>query len=525
MYAPIGLRISTRRKALLLSQAALARAVGVSPSYLNLIEANKRQVGGSLLQRIALELGIGLEELTGEAEHRLMHELVEAFADPALAETDMGAEQARLLVATNPAVAQVVARLYRAYAAAMTSAEAYADRLRADPILSQLLHQVLSGITAIRSGAEILDAVPDLSPEDQKRFLSSINRETRNLTAVAQNLIGQFDQTSSRGTYASARREVDDMIFATQNHFPALEDAAAGLRARIDAMGPFGEATMTALLQRDFSIEVQRSAEPRGAQAFGYDAPTRTLWFRNTLPRSTRQFQMARLLAELGCSDVVAGSQQVQSLVSTLAKRGAKRYLAAYIAGAVIFPYDRFLADARALRYDVDALSERYDASFEQIAHRLVTLRRPGAAGVPFGFLRADPAGRLSKHFPLPGLLLPNSGHACPLWAIYAAFRSPGHVVRQVARFSDGSRFLFVAKAVPRRSSGFADYAPPHSVLLITNVLHADDTVYGDGLNLADSRFDVPVGPTCRLCTRGDCASRQEEPWSPGGEEPPATFV
>ena len=525
MYAPIGLRISTRRKALALSQAALARAVGVSPSYLNLIEANKRQVGGSLLQRIALELGIGLEELTGEAEHRLMHELIEAFADPALAGSNMGTEQARLLVATNPAVAQVIARLYRAYAAAMTSAEAYADRLRADPILSQLLHQVLSSITAIRSGAEILEAVPDLTPEDQQRFLGSINRETRGLAAVARNLIGQFDQTSSSGSFASARREVDDMIFAAQNHFPALEEAAAALRSSIDRAGPFGEATMTALLERDHSITVQRSAESRGSQAFGYDAPTRTLWFRNTVPRSTRQFQMARLIAELSCSGLLDETPQVLSLVSALAKRGAKRYLAAYIAGAVLFPYEPFLADARMLRYDVDALSERYDASFEQIAHRLVTLRRPGAAGVPFGFLRADPAGRLSKHFPLPGLLLPNSGHACPLWAIYAAFRAPGHLVRQVARFSDGSRFLFVAKAVPRRSSGFADYAPPHSVLLITNVLHADDTVYGDGLNVADSRFDVPVGPTCRLCTRGDCGSRQEEPWSPGGEEPPPTLV
>ena len=72
MRAPIGLRISTRRKALGVSQAALARAVGVSPSYLNLIEANKRQVGGALLQRIAAELGIERDELTGEAEHRLM---------------------------------------------------------------------------------------------------------------------------------------------------------------------------------------------------------------------------------------------------------------------------------------------------------------------------------------------------------------------------------------------------------------------------------------------------------------------
>lgn len=525
MRAPIGLRISTRRKALGITQAGLARAVSVSASYLNLIEANKRQVGGTLLQRIAAELDMDIGELTGEAEHRLIHELVEAFADPVLGGSHMGTEQARTLVATSPDIAQIIARLYRAYASAMANADAYADRLRADPLLSQLLHQVLSGITAIRSGAEILETVPDLSVEERQRFVGSINRETRGLSSVARNLIGQFDQTSSGSHFASARREVDDMIFAAQNHFPALEDAASERRARVDAQGPFGEAAMVRLLERDHGVRIQRSAEPRGGQAFGYDPAEKTLWFRNTVPQSTRQFQIARLIAELTCAPELEAATDTPTLSSRMARRGAKRYLGSYIAGAILFPYDGFLADARALRYDVDALSERYNASFEQVAHRLVTLRRPGMAGVPFGFLRADPAGRLSKHFPLPGLLLPNSGHACPLWAIYAAFRAPGQIVRQVARFSDGSRFLFTAKSVSRRSSGFSDHTPPHSILLATDILHADETAYGDGLNLADSRFDVPVGPSCRLCTRPDCASRQENPWAPGGEDAPPTLV
>lgn len=521
MRAPIGLRISSRRKGLGISQAALARAAGVSPSYLNLIEANKRQVGGSLLQRIAAELSMDLDELTGQAEHRLIHELVEAFADPVLAGSGMGLEHARDLVATAPATARVIAQIYRAYASAISDAEAYADRLRADPLLSQLLHQVLSGVTAIRSGAEILETTPDLSDEEQQRFVASINRETRSLSAVARNLIGQFDQTSRATGFASARREVDDMIFAAQNHFPALERFAADARARVEAIGPFGEAALAALLNREHGIEVHRSSARRGGSGFGYDPAARSLWFRNTVPQSTRQFQIARLIAELAGHDAVDAETESAALSSETARRGARRYLASYVAGAILLPYEGFLADAQDLRYDVDALSERYNASFEQIAHRLVTLRREEAEGVPFGFLRADPAGRLSKHFPLPGLLLPSSGHACPLWAIYTAFRSPGQLVRQVARFADGSRFLFVAKAVARRSGGFSDLAPPHSVLLVSDILHADATVYGDGLDLNDSRLDVPVGPTCRLCTRTDCASRQEAPWAPGGEEAP----
>lgn len=515
MRAPIGLRISTRRKALGISQAALARSVSVSASYLNLIEANKRQVGGSLLQRIAAALDVGIDELTGEAEHRLIHELVESFADPALAGSGLGIEDARRVVATQPQMAQVIARLYRAYTTAAASADAYANRLQADPLLSQLLHQALSSITAVRSGAEILEDVPDLSIEERHRFLSSIRRETSSLSAVAQNLIGQFEQSSDAGRAVSTRREVDDMIFAARNYFPALETVAEALRAGLQAAGPLSEATLMTGLEMAAGVSVQRTTQKGDGRAFGYNPETRTLWFRNTVPQSTRQFQMARLLAERLRPDALDAAVDNPALSSERARQLARRYLSAYVAGAILFPYERFLEDAESLRYDIDALSERYNASFEQMAHRLVTLRRENAQGVPFGFLRSDPAGRLTKHFPLPGLLLPHGGYACPLWAIYSAFRTPGQIVRQPVRFLDGSRFLFIAKAVTRRSSGFTDQALPHSILIATDILHADRMVYADGLNLADAQADTPVGPTCRLCTRRDCASRQEEPFAP----------
>ena len=518
MRAPIGLRISTRRKALRLSQAALARSVGISPSYLNLIEANKRQVGGTLLQRIAAQLEIAIGELTGEAEHRLIHELVEAFADPILADARLDTEQARSLVATQPQIAQMIARLHRAYTAASLSADAYANRLRADPLLSQLLHQVLSRITAVRSSAEILDEIEDLSVEERERFVGSISREARGLTAVAQNLIGQFDHASSASRSASVRRELDDMIFAAHNYFPLLEERAAEISAELGEQAPIGEAAIVDHLRERHGIAVERMTNPPSGQAFAYDRGRSTLWFRNTVPQSTRQFQMVRLIAELTSREALYTVADTPYLSSETARQLARSYLSSYVAGAVLFPYERFRADAETLRYDVEALSERYNASFEQIAHRLATLRREGAEGVPFGFLRSDPAGRLTKHFPLPGLLLPHTGHACPLWAIYAAFRSSGQLVRQVVRFSDGSRFLFIAKAVSRRSSGFTDQALPHSILLASDILHADRTVYADGLDLRDSDADVRVGPSCRLCTRADCSSRQEAPFAPGVE-------
>lgn len=523
MRAPIGLRISTRRRALGLAQAELARRAGISASYLNLIERNKRQVGGSLLRRIAEQLKVDLAELSGEAEHRLIAAVEEAFADPVLRSAGIPMGDARELVAQNPAAATAIARLHRAYLGAMANADDYADRLRSDPLLAQLLHRVLSGITAVRSGAEILEDVPDLDEAERQRFVTSITRETRSLTEVARNLIGQFESEAEGRRSVSPARELDDLIFERDNYFPRLEDVAAELRAEIEREGVFGEPTLIRLLESRFGVTVVRSAG-REVDAVGFprqyhfNPDGRIMWFQTSAIAATRQFQLTRLYAELAAGDAIEREIQAPELTSVAARRLGYRALSSYLAGAIVFPYEAFLEDAEQLRYDIEALRQAYTASFEQIAHRLVTLRRPGAAGIPFGFLRSDPAGRLTKHFPLPGLLLPSSGHACPLWAIYNAFRQPETLVRQVVQFYDGSRYLFIAKAQTRRVASFADHAVQTSVMLACDVLHADRTVYGTGFNLADMSADVPVGPSCRLCPRRDCPDRQEEALGPGGE-------
>jgi predicted transcriptional regulator/DNA-binding XRE family transcriptional regulator len=523
MRAPIGLRISSRRRALGVSQAELARRTGISGSYLNLIERNKRAVGGSLLLRIAEQLRIDVGELSGEAEHRLIAELEEALADPVVAAAELGMPGARDLVAQQPATAAAIARLHRAYQGAMASADDYADRLRSDPLLAQLLHRILSGITAVRSSAEILEDTEDLDDAERRRFVGSIARETKGLTDVARSLIGQFEREAEGRRALSPVRELDDLIFERDNYFPTLEAVGAELRAEIERGGPFGEARLAALLTERFGIVVTRSAG-RELDALGFpgqyhfNPETRTMWFQTSAIAATRQFQLTRLYAELAASATIEREVLAPQLSSPTSRRLGYRALSSYLAGAVVFPYGRFLADAEALRYDIEALRQIYTASFEQVAHRLVTLRQPGEAGIPFGFLRSDPAGRLTKHFPLPGLPLPSAGHACPLWAIYGAFRTPETPVRQMVRFADGSRYLFVAKAQARRVASFADRAIHTSVMIACDALHADRTVYGIGLDLADATADVPVGPSCRLCPRHDCPDRQEEALAPTGQ-------
>ncbi|WP_055047823.1 helix-turn-helix domain-containing protein [Devosia sp. A16] len=521
MRAPIGLKISSRRRALGVSQAALARRAGISASYLNLIERNKRHVGGSLLIRLAEELAVDLAELSGDAEHRLIAELDEAFADPVLAAVDMPAS--RDLVAQQPAAAQAIARLRRAYLGATANADLYADRLRTDPLLAQLLHRILSGITAVRSTAEILEDVTDLDEGERSRFVETITRETRGLTEVARGLIGQFEVDARGRRTLSPIRELDDLIFERDNYFPALEAVATELRAEIETKGPFGEAALAAALAAKFGVGMARSAG-RQVDAAGFpgqyhfNSATRTMWFQASAGAATRQFQLTRLYAELSAADAIEREVDTPQLSSGTARRLGYRALSSYLAGAIVFPYARFLADAEAQRYDIETLRQLYTASFEQVAHRLVSLRKPDDPGLPFGFLRSDAAGRLTKHFPLPGLPLPSAGHACPRWVIYGAFRTPRTLTRQIAQFADGSRYLFIASAQARSGTGFADHAIPISVMLACDVLHADRTVYGAGLDLGDGSTDVPVGPSCRLCPRRDCADRQEEAFTPAGE-------
>ena len=79
--APVGHRIRKRRQELGKSQQGLASQVGISASYLNLIEHNKRPIGGALLHRIADAVGLDSRSLAGTEEARLIAELGEVAAD------------------------------------------------------------------------------------------------------------------------------------------------------------------------------------------------------------------------------------------------------------------------------------------------------------------------------------------------------------------------------------------------------------------------------------------------------------
>jgi len=495
----IGPRIRERRRALGMTQVHLAQRAGVSASYLNLIEANKRSIGGALLRRLAEQLGLRVDEVDGAAERRLLADLAALAGEPLLADLHPDATAAGDLAARHGAWAQALVRLHRAVVDRDRAVSALSDRLSQDPFLAGAVHRMLTQVAAIRSAAEILETVEGLGAAQRMRFVSLVGAESRRLTEVAQALAAFFDKAHSGTRSITPVDEVDDFLLDHDNHFPALEEAGAALRATIG--GEAREASMAAYLQAHGEADLAPYA---------------------ALPPATRRFALARAAAECfeGGRAIDAVLADSALLTTEAARRRARRVLAAYVAGALLLPYDAIRAAAIAARYDVEALAQRFDASFEQIGHRLVTLRRPGADAVPFGLLRVDAAGFVTKRFPLPQLPLPRHGNACPLWAAYQAFQTPGAMVRQLAEFPGGERFLFVARTVEKPRPAYALPRRLLAVMLACDALHADRLVYGDGLDLRSVAPAVPVGANCRLCVRRDCAYREEDPIIEAGVEP-----
>lgn len=484
-----GIKIRTLRKRCGLSQRELARRTGISSSYLNLIELEKRAAGASLVDRIAEGLGVARSDLDGEAERRAVESLEEIAADPEFATGAGHPGPAEKLVGRNPGWAGLVLRLYQAWLDQSQAVLALADRLNRDPFLGDSVHRMLTNVTSIRSAAEILEADDALTPADRRRFLSIVCADAQKLSGAAKSLLEFFDSARVRVRSATPAEHVDAFILASDNHFPELEALASDFLAARRA----GE-TPDAAAQRILSAEGRLPPDPPTVQT-----------------AETRRFQ---LLEEALRDDAADATRTLvenhPALASEESRDLAASALNAYAAAAVLMPYEPFLQAAERCRYDLDGLSRLFAVSYEQAAHRLATLRRPGAEGVRFAFMRSDASGYVTKRLPLPGLPLPRYGSACPLWVIHAAFQCAGVTARSFGELPSGERFLFFARAVEKRPPAAA--LPRHllSVMLACHATNAERVAYGDGIDRATAT--VPVGTICRLCPRAECGHRQEAP-------------
>ncbi len=424
-----------------LSQQALATRLGISASYLNLIEHDQRAVTATLLIKLAETLRVELRELSGSQERQLETGLREAFADPLLGGDAVPEEEVSALAGGSPNAARAVLALYRAWRVAREDA----------------------GGIALPSGRRVL------LPHEEARDL--------------------FDD---RG-----------------NYFGVLEDAAAVL---VEALGIFSPAeTNHAIAHRLRSTHgVRVTVEALDGAMRRYDPATRGLVLSESLPRESRGFHMAFQLALMEARDAVEAVLKEAAPSSPEAAMLIRIGMLNYVAGAVLMPYEPFASAALAARHDMEAMAAKFGVSFEQACHRLSTLQRPGARGVPFFFLRVDPAGNVSKRFSAAGFPFARYGGSCPRWVVHTAFSSPGSVQVQVAELPDGVAYLCFARVVARPAQRWGEPRPVHVIAMGCALGNAADVAYADGLDL--DRAKVGIGLSCRLCDRPDCRSRAFPP-------------
>lgn len=487
-----GLKIRRLRKQGEMTQGELARRAGISASYLNLIESNKRATSGDLLERIARGLGVDRAVLDGQAERRVIEELNEVSADPDLPARTSPGVSAEEFVSRYPGWANLLLHIYQSYRQTNQAVLALADRLNRDPFLGESVHRMLTHVTAIRAAAEIAAMGEEIEPADRVRFLGIVASDSAELSRTAKSIVEFFESAHTRVRSATPTEQVDAFLFESQNHFPELETYAedALRHRRID--------------------EIIASAGNGRAERVGSGLTAGHL-AAGPMPAETRRFEIVRSLAmDAAFKEIDAIVARHPVLAGQVVRQTATNALAAYTAGAMLMPYGPFLEAAERYRYDLDMLMRHFEVSYEQAAHRLATLRRPGAEGIRFAFMRSDPSGYITKRMPLPRLPLPRYGNACPLWVVYGAFQTPGVTQRCFGQLPSGEDFLFFARAIEKRPARPGFPRQLVSVMLACDALDAHRISVGDGIDRA--RAIVPVGTTCRLCTRQDCEHRQELP-------------
>ncbi len=435
----LGPRLRRLRRELGLTQQTMAGELGISPSYIALLERNQRPLTADLLLRLARSYRLDLGDFAGEDAENHAQRIAQVLRDPLFADIELPALEVADLATSFPGVGEALLRLHGAYS-------------REQEALAQ-------------------------------------QRETPGAL--------EHDPVTE------ARR----FIAAHRNYFPAIDARAETIAAAIAKAGSTAEwlRAEQGLRVRFLPPDVMMDAVRR------HDRHNSQLLIDDTLDAASRAFQIASHIAYVALRREISATMDGATFASPTAAGLIRRALAAYGAAAILMPYDRFARAVEARAYDIGALSRQFGASFEQVAHRLTTLNKPGQERIPFFFIRVDPAGNVSKRLDGAGFPFAAHGGGCPLWSVHSVFRTPGEIVTQFLELPDGQRFFSVARTVRAGGGEWDRPAVTRAIALACAAEHAPNLVYARGV---DPRLAAatPIGVTCRLCNRPACTARAVPP-------------
>ncbi|MCC6827392.1 MAG: DUF2083 domain-containing protein [Novosphingobium sp.] len=434
----MGPRLKRLRRELGLTQAAMAEDLGISPSYVALLERNQRPLTADLLLRLARGYKLDMADLAPDDGEDYARRIGDVLRDPIFADIDLPALEVADLATNFPGVSEALLRLHGAY--------------------------------------------------------------TREQQALAEQRVDGGEDVND--PVAEARR----FLARQRNCFPALDARAEDLAAEIAEAGGAQEwlrkrGVRVRFLPPEVLVDTIRR----------YDRHNEQLLIDDTLDAASRAYQLAIHIAYTALRPDIAQILRAATFASQTAANLVRRALAGYAAAALLMPYDRFARAVESRRYDIEALGRQFGTSFEQTAHRLTTLGRPGQERVPFFFIRVDSAGNVSKRLDGAGFPFAAHGGGCPLWSVHDVFRTPGEVRTQWLELPDGQRFFSIARTVI--AGGGSHGRPPlyRAIALACAAEHAGKLVYAGGIDPRQAQA-TPIGVTCRLCHRATCRARAVPP-------------
>jgi len=446
----LGARVRNLRRQRGLNQSELAEKLGISASYMNLIEHDQRPLTAALLLKAAQTLGIDLDAFREDDEAQRAADLQEIFGDPLFEEHPLMTSDLRDLAA-SPALANAVTSLYRAYRESIDSTRALAGRLYDE--------------------GEFAGLDPASLPSE----------------------------------------EVSDVLQTNMNYFPELESEAERVGTSLHPGDMFR--SMLSYLRERHGVDVAMiPAESDRSAVRRYDPVTRKLSISEMLLPSSRTFQTAYQVGNLEARTAIDSIIARSRLTTPESIALCRVALANYFASALLMPYRTFLRATEALRYDIELLESRFGMSFEQVCHRLTTLRRPGEAGVSFHFVRVDIAGNISKRFSGTGIRFSRFSGSCPRWDVFSAFLTPEKIRTQISKTPDGTAYFCIARTVRKSYGGYHSPSTLMAVGIGCDVSEARRLVYADGVDVGNLDAAIPIGTSCRLCERLDCEQRAFPP-------------
>jgi len=447
-----GPRIRRIRSGLGLTQIAMAEELGISASYLNLIERNQRPLTVQLLLKLASTYKLDLDELQGSGDENLLSHLKEVFSDPLLVGEIPDRSELIEFTEASPNVANALVKLYRGYRESL-------DRL--------------SGLSSM------------MAEEGNDAFVTG------------------------------ARLPVDEMRQAIEQrapYIPSIEQAAEKLLKEIDQADGL-LAGMKRWLAREHGLTVQVmpvNVMPDWRRRF--DKHSNRLMITERLSPADQLQEVALEVALLSEGKLIDEEIEFLKLTSVEAKRLARFEFARLLALAMILPYEKFLTTAKKLRYDINLLRSRFGVTFAQAAWRLTMLQKTAQSAVPFFVMETDAAGNRIRRSGSNGFPVTRFGGDCPKLVVHQAFGSPGQIFAEAVITPQEAQFIVIGRTIEGLRSGYMDRPQRTALLVGFDASHASEVIYGDGLHGEASRNPVPIGPGCRLCERPDCISRAHPP-------------